>query len=623
MRHWHHNLHVSLYDNLHDTRHGNFMNQQTIIDNLPTHLQPFAALQHYQRYSARDHAVWRFLLHQLRHNLAQTAHAVYLDGLARTGISLEAIPRIEEINNCLEKLGWHAVVVDGFLPPAIFMEFQAHRVLPIAVDMRSIDHMLYTPAPDIVHESAGHIPFIVDVDYAEFLQRFGELGMHAVANKDDFSVYEAVRRLSIIKEAVDASEQAIAEAEQALEKAIAANTQVSEAALLARLHWWTVEYGLVGEVNDYKIYGAGLLSSLGESVSCLNDSKVNKLPFTVEAIATTYDITNPQPQLFVTKNCRHLTQVLEEFGRQMCVNRGGPESLQQAVEAQTINTAVSNSGLAISGCFSHMITDAVGNIIYIKTTGSTQLAYKHKQLPGHGIEYHAQGFGSPVGRLQSLERCLSSYTIDELKQQGIAEGLQVELSFLSGICVAGKLTNIVRREQKNILMRFEQCTVTALNGDILFQPDWGVYDMAVGDAIDAVYGGAADPQHYSLYAAPSEQSTKMPSYDDKTQHIFALYQQVRDFRESLLSDSANQTAEASVLKLLADISHRASDEWLLLFEAIELIDSLNKADVFSVQRDTLYAALVAQGECAGKERDKVDKDKQSLIHYALSRLSVS
>ena len=135
------------------------MNQQSIINNLPSHLQPFAALQHYQRYSARDHAVWRFLLHQLRQNLAQTAHAVYIDGLTRTGISLEAIPRIEDINSCLEKLGWHAVVVDGFLPPAIFMEFQAHKVLPIAVDMRSIDHMLYTPAPDIVHESAGHIPF--------------------------------------------------------------------------------------------------------------------------------------------------------------------------------------------------------------------------------------------------------------------------------------------------------------------------------------------------------------------------------------------------------------------------------------------------------------------------------
>ena len=592
------------------------MNQQSIINNLPSHLQPFAALQHYQRYSARDHAVWRFLLHQLRQNLAQTAHAVYIDGLTRTGISLEAIPRIEDINSCLEKLGWHAVVVDGFLPPAIFMEFQAHKVLPIAVDMRSIDHMLYTPAPDIVHESAGHIPFIIDVDYAEFLQRFGELGMHAIANKDDIAVYEAVRHLSIVKEAVDSSEQIITDAEQALEAAIAANHEVSEAALLARLHWWTVEYGLVGEVDDYKIFGAGLLSSLGESVSCLDNIKVDKLPLTVDAIATTYDITQQQPQLFVTKNCRHLTQVLEEFGRQMCVNRGGPASLQQAVKAQTVNTAVSNSGLAISGCFSHIITDAVGNVTYIKTTGATQLAYKHKQLPGHGIEYHAEGFGSPLGRLQSLERCLSSYTIDELKQQGIAEGLHVTLNFLSGICVAGELTHIVRREQKNILMRFEQCTVTALNGDVLFDPSWGVYDMAVADAIDAVYGGTADPQHYALYAAPSEQSTQLPSYDDKTLTVFALYQQVRDLRESLLVDSFNPAKQAALLILLTQIIQQASDEWLLLFEAIELIDSLKELDGLLPLRESLYAALVKEGDCANQE-------KCCLINYAISRLSMS
>ncbi|MBT5923465.1 MAG: aromatic amino acid hydroxylase [Cellvibrionales bacterium] len=592
------------------------MNQQSIINNLPSHLQPFAALQHYQRYNARDHAVWRFLLHQLRQNLAQTAHAVYIDGLTRTGISLEAIPRIEDINSCLEKLGWHAVVVDGFLPPAIFMEFQAHRVLPIAVDMRSIDHMLYTPAPDIVHESAGHLPFIVDVDYAEFLQRFGELGMHAIANKDDIAVYEAVRHLSIVKEAVNSSEQIITEAEQALEAAIAANHEVSEAALLARLHWWTVEYGLVGEVDDYKIFGAGLLSSLGESVSCLSNTKVNKLPLTVDAIATTYDITHQQPQLFVTKNCRHLTQVLEEFGRQMCVNRGGPASLQQAVKAQTVNTAVSNSGLAISGCFNHIITDVVGNVTYIKTTGATQLSYKHKQLPGHGIDYHAQGFGSPLGRLQSLERCLSSYTIDELKQQGIAEGLHVTLNFLSGICVVGELTHIVRREQKNILMRFEQCTVTALNGDVLFDPSWGVYDMAVADAIDAVFGGTADPQHYALYAAPSEQSTQLPSYDDKTRHVFSLYQQVRDLRESLLVDADNQTTKAAALKLSKQIIQQASDEWLLLFEAIELIDSLNKSDDLLLLRESLATTLAIEGECANEE-------KRCVINYAISRLSVS
>ena len=103
------------------------------------------------------------------------------------------------MNDCLRDLDWRAVVVDGFIPPAIFMEFQALKILVIALDMRSADHLLYTPAPDIVHESAGHAPFIVDIDYAEFLQRFGEVGMKAISTKADLEQYEVIRQLSILK----------------------------------------------------------------------------------------------------------------------------------------------------------------------------------------------------------------------------------------------------------------------------------------------------------------------------------------------------------------------------------------------------------------------------------------
>ena len=92
-------------------------------------MRPFVAVQDYNAYTPRDHAVWRFLLTQLRENLAESAQSTYLEGLRRTGINVDAIPRIEEINACLSELDWRAVVVDGFLPPAIFMEFQAIKVL--------------------------------------------------------------------------------------------------------------------------------------------------------------------------------------------------------------------------------------------------------------------------------------------------------------------------------------------------------------------------------------------------------------------------------------------------------------------------------------------------------------
>ena len=254
----------------------------------------------------------------LTRQLEHSAHPVYMEGLRRTGIALDHIPSIAEMNQCLAKLGWRAVVVDGFIPPAIFMELQALKVLVIALDMRSVEHIFYTPAPDILHESAGHAPFIVDIDYAEFLQSFGEVGMKAIATRADLEQYEAVRKLSILKESPDASDAEISAAEAELQRLAERDEQPSEAALLTRLHWWTVEYGLVGSLNDYRIFGAGLLSSLGESANCLDDSAVKKIPLTVNAVLTPYDITREQPQLFVTRSCKHLSQVLEEFAESMC-----------------------------------------------------------------------------------------------------------------------------------------------------------------------------------------------------------------------------------------------------------------------------------------------------------------
>lgn len=534
--------------------------QQSVIDQLPAHLQPFVAIQNYANYTHRDHAIWRFLLHQLRFSLRDSAHATYFEGLAKTGIGTEAIPRIEEINDCLNKLGWQAVAVDGFLPPAVFMEFQARKVLAIALNIRSFEHMLYTPAPDIIHESAGHAPFLVDIDYAEFLQRFGELGMRAIANQHDMDIYEAVRHLSIVKEDGDSSADDINNAEAAVESL--QNTQVapSEANLLARLHWWTVEYGLVGSVQDYTIYGAGLLSSLSESQSCMDDEQVAKLPLTLNALRTAYDITAPQPQLFVTESCRHLSQVLEEYGRHMCSQRGGASALQEAAEAGTITTTLLNSGLQVAGSISRVITDPVGNAIYINTQGPTQLAYQGSELPGHGIAYHEPGFGSPIGRLRAMERCLSDYTIDELKRHHIEIDTDVTLNFLSGICVQGRLTTILRRNQRNLLMSFENCTVTDIDGEVLFDPEWGTYDMAVGDAVIAVSGGSADQTAYPMYDAPSTKVTAERATSDQTRAQLDWYRKLRNCRDSGAVDAS----------LIADIVNQESLDWLIVFEAYEL-----------------------------------------------------
>jgi phenylalanine-4-hydroxylase len=579
--------------------------QQDVISSLPNHLQPYVATQDYSLYSPRDQAVWRFLLYQLSENLASTAEKIYTQGLIETGIGLESIPKIEEINRALQKIGWRAVVVDGFLPPAIFMEFQALKVLVIAVDIRTINHMLYTPAPDIVHESAGHAPFIIDVDYAEFLQRFGELGMRAISNKGDIEVYNAIRHLSIIKGDDSASAVDIQKAESALKDAISANNVPSESALLSRLHWWTVEYGLVGTIDNYKIFGAGLLSSLGESVDCLDDKKVIKKTLTVDAINTKYDITEQQPNLFVTKNCRHLSQVLEEFAHQMCFTRGGAEALNKAIDAETVNTCVLNSGIEISGQFSTLISDAVGNPIYLQACGPTQLAYQSAELENQGIEYHNSGYGSPIGKLQGMERCLSVHTVDELKQHAIALNQPIRLEFLSGIVVSGMLIGITRREQKNVLFSIQQCTVKSADGSLLFHPDWGVYDMAIGHSISSVYGGSADKAAYPLYTS-IEQSTPELAVDNATEERFIQYAKLRCLREE---PTRNIKAAR---ELIGHIEKQYADEWLLIFEALEL-SILFKLEPESAQR--LKEQLLVLQENSNRETAQ-------LIDYGLMRFKL-
>jgi len=533
------------------------MNQQEIIASLPAHLQPFVKQQDYSHYTPRDHAVWRFMLKHLTALLSEHAHPVYLEGLQRTGIALDHIPSIDEMNRCVARLGWRAVVVDGFIPPAIFMEFQAMKILVIALDMRSVDHIFYTPAPDIVHESAGHAPFIVDVDYAEFLQRFGEVGMKAISTAQDLAVYEAIRKLSILKECPDTPAADIELAEQELHQVSTANTQLSEASLLTRLHWWTVEYGLVGDPGDYKIFGAGLLSSLGESLHCLDDSQVEKLPLTVEAVNYPYDITTQQPQLFVTKSCRHLSQVLEEFAASMCFKRGGAGSMQIAIDAGSICTAQYDSGMQVSGVMTEVLRDAVGNVTYLRTSGPTQLAFKDSEIYGHGTRYHAEGFGSPVGKLKDFSLCLSEYSVDELKAHNIVIGKAVSLEFLSGITVKGRLQDVFRQEHRNLILSFEDCTVTDLHGRVLFDPAWGTYDMAVGARIVSVYGGTADREKFQLYKSVPTTSTRHVEQDAQ---LMALYERI-----DLLARDSGDSGSPELTSILTGLA-AYPDEWLLRVE---------------------------------------------------------
>ena len=230
------------------------MEFNSVTKKLPKHLHKFIVQQPYDSYTAQNQAVWRYVMRLNILTLKDTAHESYILGLKKTGIDEEVIPEMEGMNRILKDIGWAAVAVDGFIPPNAFMEFQAYNVLVISSDIRTIDHINYTPAPDIIHEAAGHAPIIANAEYAEYLRRLGEIGAKAISSPMDHDMYEAIRLLSILKENPNSSETSISEAIKKVNKLQNEMSNLSEMAQIRNLHWWTVEYGLIGTLKNPKLY---------------------------------------------------------------------------------------------------------------------------------------------------------------------------------------------------------------------------------------------------------------------------------------------------------------------------------------------------------------------------------
>jgi phenylalanine-4-hydroxylase len=531
---------------------------------LPAHLKQYITDQHYEHYTPVDHAVWRYVMRQNYSYLKDVAYYPYIPGLEKAGLTIEKIPHLQEMNDALGQISWGAVTVDGFIPPVAFMEYQAYRVLVIAADIRQLKHIEYTPAPDIIHESAGHAPIIADKDYNEYLSYFGSIGAKAMFSAQDFELYEAIRALSILKEMPDADEAEIKKAEELVTYRQQNMGEPSEMALLSRLHWWTVEYGLIGSLENPKIYGAGLLSSIGESASCMQ-SDLKKLPYTIDAVNYPYDITKTQPQLFVTPTFQNLVDVLETFANTMSFRVGGAYGLKKAIESKNICTAVYSSGLQISGTFTDCRLNENKEPVYIKTTGPTSLAVNNKQIKGHSKAYHHDGFSSPVGKLKGHAMPLENLSITELNYFGIEEGKETVLNFETGINVSGVVQKIVSSSEKVQLITFIDCTVKDKDGQLLFDPSWGVYDMAVGEKIVSVFCGAADKEAFVEIPYKSNTETHRQEYDFNIKELHQLYQQVRNRRQK-----GGDFGFLGNVWLRLQKNHH--DDWLCALEILEILE---------------------------------------------------
>lgn len=533
-----------------------------VTKKLPKHLHKFVVKQPYEEYTAQNQAVWRYVMRMNVEYLSRVAHRSYLSGLEKTGISSENIPYLEGMNRILKEIGWAAVSVDGFIPPNAFMEFQAYNVLVIASDIRTIDHIEYTPAPDIIHEAAGHAPIISNPEYAAYLRRFGEIGSKAISSSKDYEMYEAIRLLSILKEDPHSTKKEIKIAQEKVEYLQNNMGELSEMAQIRNLHWWTVEYGLIGTLGNPKIYGAGLLSSIGESTWCMQ-KQVKKLPYTIDTATINFDITKPQPQLFVTPNFAHLSLVLNEFANTMALRKGGIKGVRKLINSENLGTIELTTGIQISGVFTKVI-EHMNKVAYFQTIGPTALANRDKELISHGITNHAKGFGSPVGKLKGINLPIEDMSPRDLKAYGIYEGEQKTLEFESGIVIRGRVITGTRDLRGKILIiSFDNCTVTHKD-EILFESDWGIYDMVIGKAVVSAYAGPADVNSFLELGKVSETKTPKISYSNKEQLLNKLYAEVKNMREE------NTSTNKKITEIFNQLKTQFQLDWLLILELYEL-----------------------------------------------------
>jgi phenylalanine-4-hydroxylase len=569
------------------------MQFNSVTQKLPKHLHKFIVQQPYEAYTAQNQAVWRYVMRLNNCVLKQIAHKSYSKGLKKTGITEDRIPKMEGMNRILKDIGWAAVAVDGFIPPNAFMEFQAYNVLVISSDIRTLEHINYTPAPDIIHEAAGHAPIIANPEYSEYLRRLGEIGSKAISSPKDDALYEAIRLLSILKENPNSSKKSIRDATKSIYQLQTEMGELSEMAKIKNLHWWTVEYGLIGTLENPKLYGAGLLSSIEESQLCLKDN-VNKIPYSIEAAEVNFDITTTQPQLFVIPNFAKLSFVLEKFANTMAIRTGGLEGIKKLITSKKLGTIELSTGIQISGVFSTVL-EAKQKPIYFQTNSPTALSFEGTELIGHGTNHHPSGYGSTVGQLEGINIAIEDMSPKDLEVYGIIEGKTTSLKFEGGITVEGKIITGKRDLQgKIILITFKNCKVS-YKDKVLFDPSWGVYDMAIGKHISSAYAGPADPNSFEEIYSVSKTKTVKITYSKKEQRLHQLYEIVKNQRTTTLDFEL-------ISEVFSEVLTAYPSEWLLFLELYELVHANNtslKKEIYAylqkLKQNPDYSKLITDG----------------------------
>src|SRR3974390_2369724 len=193
--------------------------------------------QHWERYGAGEHGIWRTLFEHQASVLPDRACQEFLDGLAKLDLVADRIPNFEPLSDSLEKLtGWRVVAVPSLVPDAVFFDHLANRRLPAGQFIRQADQLDYIEEPHGFHDGFGHVPMLAHPVFADYMQAYGRGGQRAL---NEFGGLKN----------------------------------------LARLYWYTVEFGLIATPGGLRIFGSGIVSSSAESVYALENPSPNRIAF--------------------------------------------------------------------------------------------------------------------------------------------------------------------------------------------------------------------------------------------------------------------------------------------------------------------------------------------------------
>ena len=244
--------------------------------------------QPWSSYTREDHAVWATLFERQRALLPGRACTAFLEAQRMLGFAADAIPRFDTLSRGLRRAtGWTLVGVEGLLPEAVFFEHLASRRFPVTWWIRRADQLDYIAEPDLFHDLFGHVPLLMNPVFADYMQAYGRGGLRA---QRQFGA-EALLNLT-------------------------------------RLYWYTVEFGLIREAQGLRIYGAGIVSSKGESVYALDSPAPNRIGFDLERVMRTrYRIDSYQKTYFAIDGFDELFAATQQDFAPIYPRLAGTESI--------------------------------------------------------------------------------------------------------------------------------------------------------------------------------------------------------------------------------------------------------------------------------------------------------